>query len=221
MVLPTPLRGSLVACHPHPLFGGTMTNKVVHSMYKAFRDAGFAAIRFDFRGAGESEGEHGQGITELLDVQAAAAQLDAAVAGLAPTTPGPRVLGGFSFGSLVGLRAASEDPDYTHRIGIGPPLAPDLPGDREYDWDFLLDSSDRRPLVLVAGDQDEFCPSAEFVRFVERLRSSGIPVEARLVPEANHFFDRKGHVLRELLEGVAARVAGLPVPDPSFPTTAV
>ena len=160
-------------------------------------------------------------VHELLDVQAAAEQLDAAVAERAEAMPGPRVLGGFSFGSLVGLRSASQDPGYTHRLGIGPPIAPDLPGDREYDWEFLLDSSDRRPLFLVAGDQDEFCPSDEFVRFVDRLRSAGVPVEARLVPDANHFFDRKGHILRELLEGVAAQIAGLPVPEASFPTTAV
>ncbi len=156
-VLPSQLRGTLVACHPHPLFGGTMNNKVVHTLYKVFRDQGFGAIRFNFRGTGASGGEHGQGYSEALDVGAAAEALDEAASSrpLAndATEPLPRVLGGFSFGSQVGLRYAADDPTFTHRIGIGLPI-----GKEGYDFDFLL-AGDLRPLYLVVGEDDPFCPS--------------------------------------------------------------
>jgi len=200
-VVPESARGTLVACHPHPLYGGTMNNKVVHSLYKAFRDTGYAAIRFNFRGVGGSGGTHGGGVTELHDVRAAATALDQRA-----EADGPRVIGGFSFGSVVGLTAAAQDPTVTHRVGIGLPLGLGEVDGRDYDWSFLED--DARPLFLIIGEEDEFCPTDEFEARVQAMKAAAVPVEAVVVPGANHFFDRFGHVLRQEVFRVAARIAG-------------
>jgi len=204
-VVPPEPSGTLVACHPHPLFGGTMTNKVIHSLYKVFRDAGFASLRFNFRGAGESSGSHGHGVLEEQDVAAA---WQHQLTFLRDDETCPRVLGGFSFGSVVGLRYASRCAPCTHRVGIGIPLQ------RGHDFSFLTDP-DPRPLFLLAGTRDEFCPEDDFRQLVDEARGAGNKVHASLVPEANHFFDRLGHVLRQEMEHIACQILGQ---EPS-PTT--
>jgi len=213
-VFPAEAVGSVVTCHPHPLYGGTMTNKVVHSLYKAFRDVGFAALRFNFRGAGDSEGEHGGGHTEVEDVAAAWDELDRRCP-LLPN-PAPRVLAGFSFGSSVGLRYAAHESRCTHRLGIGLPLALDLPDGRSYDFSYLS-GQDERPLYLLVGSEDEFCPLEHFEVLVRKQRSLGVPVTAVVVPDANHFFDRKGHILRQEVERMACSIGGLNLPERHYP----
>lgn len=213
-VFPPEAVGNVVTCHPHPLYGGTMTNKVVHSLYKAFRDVGFAALRFNFRGAGASEGEHGGGYTEVEDVAAAWEELQARCS-LLPRTA-PRVVAGFSFGSSVGLRYAAHQSACTHRLGIGLPLALELPDGRSYDFSYLS-GDDKRPLYLLVGDNDEFCPVDRFEALVQHQRDAGVEVTAAVVPEANHFFDRKGHILRQELERMACSVAGRTLPQRSYP----
>ena len=205
--IPEPLRGTLVACHPHPLYGGTMTNKVVHSLYKAFRDTGFAALRFNFRGVGGSGGTHGGGESERLDVRAGLEELDRRVR-TAARIPGPlpRVLGGFSFGSVVSLTEAAGDPSITHRVAVGLPLGLGEVDGRHYDWGFL--EQDRRPLFLVVGDRDEYCPVDALEERVAAIRAAGVQVRAAVVPDANHFFDMVGHVLRQEVFRVASWVAG-------------
>ncbi len=207
LVVPDRPTGSAVVCHPHPLFGGTMESKVVTSTHRALRDRGFASLRFDFRGAGGSDGVHDRGKAEQLDVLAGAAE----VWSHGPAD-GPRVLAGYSFGSMVGLRAAADEARFTHRIGIAPPLAVDLPGEREYDFAFLL-VDDPRPLFLLVGDRDEFCPELMFRDLVTRLRYAGVPVRATIVPGATHFFDRYAHVLRQEIDREAARILALEPPD--------
>jgi len=213
-VFPEPAKGSLVACHPHPLYGGTMTNKVVHSLYKAFRDQGFASLRFNFRGAGGSEGTHGHGQTEIEDVAAAWEELASRCAFLPDSAP--RVLGGFSFGSSVGLRYAAGEERCTHRLGIGLPLALDLPDGRSYDSSSLSEH-DKRPLYLLVGSEDEFCPLDRFEQLVQQQRAAGVPVTAVVVAEANHFFDRKGHILRQEVERMATAILERPLPERTYP----
>ena len=212
LVVPDRPAGSVVVCHPHPLFGGTMESKVVTSTHRAFRDAGFASIRFDFRGAGGSEGVHDRGDRERLDVLAAADAVGPAVGGAGL----PCVLAGYSFGSMVGLKVAAEQPRFTHRVGIAPPLAVDLPGESGYDFSFLL-VDEPRPLWLVAGSLDTFCPELMFRDLVTRLRYAGVPVEACIIPDADHFFDRRGHVLRQEMGRIAARIQGLEAPPRKHP----
>jgi len=190
--------------------GGTLNSKVLHTMYLAFRDRSFNALRFNFRGAGASGGSYDGGRKELLDVEAAWNHLGDMVAS---TEPSPRVLGGFSFGSYVGLNFAANEPTCTHRIAIGPPLSFD------YDYSFLRTESDRRPIYLVVGDEDPFCPPALVEELVGSLRSLGIPTQASLIPGGNHMFDQKGYVLRQELSRIATEIGGLEAEEQKHPVT--
>jgi alpha/beta superfamily hydrolase len=207
-VCPPEAVGSLVACHPHTLMGGTLESKVVHTLYLAFRDWGFHSLRFNFRGAGASGGSYDGGRNERLDVEAAWHYMNEG-APAAPETSSqtPRVLGGYSFGSYVGLGFAADELSCTHRVGIGLPLSFD------YDYSFLRDASDHRPIYLVVGDEDPFCPAKLVEELVEGLRSLDIPTQATLIPGANHMFDKKGHVLRQELSRIAAEISEKE-PDP-------
>ena len=92
--------GAVVVCHPHPQHGGTMRNKVVHTLARAFVRMGFAALRFNFRGTEGSEGQYDDGIGELDDALAALAWMRTEI------SVGPLWLGGFSFGAAIAIRAA-------------------------------------------------------------------------------------------------------------------
>src|SRR5215470_294785 len=105
-----------LVCHPHPLFGGTMHNKVVYQAAKALDSLGLPVLRFNFRGAGQSEGEHDRGIGEAGDVFAALDFTSAEFAGI------PQLIAGFSFGSMVGLRVGCEDERVRLLIGLGMPV---------------------------------------------------------------------------------------------------
>src|SRR5581483_12420564 len=91
----------VVVCHPHPLYGGEMHNNVVSALIDAFQHAGFATLRFNFRGVGRSGGSHGQGVTEVEDVKAAVSYL------LSRQPVQTVVVAGYSFGSMVGLQAGA------------------------------------------------------------------------------------------------------------------
>src|SRR5271169_6211816 len=110
-----PLLAALV-CHPHPLFGGTMHNKVVYQAAKSLDALGLPVLRFNFRGAGLSAGEHDRGRGEQGDVRAALDFLAAKFPGV------PLLAAGFSFGSVVGLRVACADSRVSGLIGIGIPV---------------------------------------------------------------------------------------------------
>src|SRR6204780_4491161 len=134
-----------VLCHPHPLFGGTLHNKVVFHTMKALNSFGFPVLRFNFRGAGLSQGEHDQGNGEVDDVRAALDWLDAEY-------HIPLLLAGFSFGAAVGLRAACPDPRVRAVIGLGTPVVPVAEATEEprvYTLDFL--QSCTKPKLLVSG----------------------------------------------------------------------
>ncbi len=198
MVLPGSPRGLLVFCHPHPLYQGTMENKVVHGLYKVFRDLDFAVLRFNFRGAGASQGVHGHGVTEQGDARGALAFLRSQVAGALPPTS-PQVMGGYSFGSYVGLSVGTLDGEITHLIGVAPPLL----GRFLYDFS-MLRSDDPRPIYLVVGESDEFCPTTSFETLASAL---GQRCHARVIPGTDHFFAHTGHLLRRWMEDTARVVA--------------
>jgi hypothetical protein len=163
-----------VLCHPHPLFGGTLHNKVVYQAAKSIDRIGIPVLRFNFRGAGLSAGVHDKGRGEQGDVQAAVNYL----ANEFPNTP--LILGGFSFGSWVGLRTGCSDPRVTELIGIGVPVDS---SDFTYLW------SCAKPKLFVQGAKDEHGARHKVEELVGAL-----PGENRLVfvDGADHFF--AGHL---------------------------
>jgi alpha/beta superfamily hydrolase len=178
-ILWTPVRSqspflAAVVCHPHPLFGGTMHNKVVYNAAKTMDALGIPVLRFNFRGAGMSAGEHDNGRGERGDVQAALDFLAAQFPGI------PLLLAGFSFGSVVGLRVGCRDARVSELIGIGIPV-------NGNDFSFLRDCP--KPKLFVQGSNDKFGARKKVEEVVTAL-----PGENRLVvvEDADHFF--AGHL---------------------------
>ena len=136
---PSPPAAAIV-CHPHPLFGGTMHNKVVFQTAKSVDALGIPVLRFNFRGAGLSAGVHDRGLGERGDVQAALQFLITEFPGA------PLLLAGFSFGAAVGLRVACAMPQVTHLIGLGIPV-------NNADFSFLAECP--KPKLFVHGSNDE------------------------------------------------------------------
>ena len=166
-------RGVALVLHPHPLGGGTMHNKVVFRAAAALNDAGLTVLRINFRGVGQSTGEHDEGRGERDDVRDA---LDY----LSSHYPGMRMLlCGFSFGSRVGLEVGIKDPRVQLLIGIGTPLD-------KYDFDFL--AACRKPLLLVHGENDEYGNVGELRKLVAEFEQQ-VPVKLVVIPGAGHFFD--------------------------------
>jgi alpha/beta superfamily hydrolase len=165
-----------VVCHPHPLFGGTMHNKVVYQAAKTIHRFGLPVVRFNFRGVGLSEGAHDKGIGEERDVLAA---MDF----LAGEYPGvPLLVAGFSFGSWVGLRAGCGDPRVIALIGLGLPV-----GDLQERSFAYLESCDK-PKLLVSGEFDQFGPPDRLRAMVERFPSR-IREQTRVaIIGGDHFF---------------------------------
>jgi uncharacterized protein len=162
-----------IVCHPHPLFGGTMHNKVVYQAAKSLDQFGLPVLRFNFRGAGKSEGAHDRGRGEQDDIRAAIDFLAAEFPGL------PVLLAGFSFGSWVGLRAGCEDVRVAELIGIGVPVN---------DSDFSYLSACKKPKLFVQGGKDQFGEPDKVKTLVASL-----PGENRLITvnDADHFFTGK------------------------------
>ena len=161
-----------VVCHPHPLFGGTMHNKVVFHAMKALNSFGFPVLRFNFRGTGLSAGRHDEGRGEIADVEAA-------LAWLKREYPLPIIFAGFSFGSATGLRAACPDPEVKALISIGTPVEAE---GRLYSYSFLREC--RKPKLFVSGDHDPYGPHAALEKLVEQAAE---PKELVFVP-GDHFF---------------------------------
>lgn len=170
-----------VICHPHPLHGGTMTNKVVHTLSKAFNDAGAPAVRFNYRGVGASAGTYDEGNGETQD---ALAVLDWA----AQRYPDAQLwLGGFSFGGAIAIRASVA---YSRASSIAR-LVTVAPAIRRV----TVDSSTlpRCPWLIVQGDRDELVDAADIQQWVRAL-----PAQPRLemLSGVEHFFHGRLNDLR-------------------------
>jgi alpha/beta superfamily hydrolase len=162
-----------VVCHPHPLFGGTMHNKVVYQVSKALDGQGIPVLRFNFRGAGQSAGVHDHGDGEQDDVRAA---LDF----LAIEFPGtPLLLAGFSFGASVGLRVGCEDSRVTRLIGLGIPV-------NSVDFSFLAQCD--KPKLFVHGGNDEFGATGKVKALIPTIAGEN---ELVVVEGVDHFFAGK------------------------------
>ena len=186
-----------VVCHPHPLFGGTLHNKVVFHTMKALNSFGFPVLRFNFRGTGLSEGEHHQGEGEVEDVQTAFDWLDTEF-------HLPLIFAGFSFGAAVGLRAACTDPRVRAAIGVGTPVAPvaaDTEQPRVYTFDFLRDCT--MPKLFISGARDQFGPRAKLESLVASVAE---PKTLVVIEGADHFFEGRLRELREAIEAWVNKV---------------
>lgn len=175
-----------VICHPHPLHGGTMNNKVVTTLSKAFQLLNMQTVRFNFRGVGKSGGSYGEGWGELQDLYAV---LDW-VKLLAPEAP--IWLAGFSFGAYISIRAATERP-VAGLVSVAPPVN---------HFPFNQPVSIACPWVVVQGDRDEVVPLEAVLAWVESLDPR--PELVRF-PEAGHFFHGGLTELKEALVGKLRR----------------
>jgi len=181
-----------VCCHPHPLYGGTLQNKVVHTLARAAQDQRVVSLRFNFRGVGGSAGTHDDGVGETEDA--------AVVADWGLRTLGASRLWslGFSFGGFVSYRLATLR-DAALLVTVAPPV-------RRFDFTTL--AVPRCPWLVAQGDADELVDHKAVLAWT---RSVDPPPEVRILTGAEHFFHGRLTVLRSLVgEWLAARLAGNP-----------
>ncbi len=177
-------RGVGLVCHPHPLGGGTMHNKVVFRAAAGLIDAGLATLRFNFRGVGASTGVHSEVEGGMEDVRTA---LDY----LSSEYPDEDItLAGFSFGSRTGMAVGMDDDRVKRLISIGTPV------DKYGDYEFL--TAVRKPILFVHGDSDEF-GAIENVRSLVDEVSKNTDCELVVFPSCGHFFDEHLNELRETI----------------------
>jgi alpha/beta superfamily hydrolase len=162
----------VVVCHPHPLHGGDMQNAVVRCLAEAFVKTGFAVLRFNFRGVGQSTGQYDEGIGEQEDAKAALGWLGAQPG----VNPDQLFLAGYSFGARVTLAVASSDPRVCGFVVVAPPV-------RRGGWPHL--ESTRGPKIFLCGDQDPHVPIEVLSALIDAL-----PMPKRLLvfPDTDHFF---------------------------------
>jgi alpha/beta superfamily hydrolase len=183
-----------VVTHPHPLFGGTMHNKVVFHATKALNGFGFPVLRFNFRGTGASEGEHDNGRGEVDDVRAALEYMKDAFRR-------PLIFAGFSFGAAVGLRAACPDPDVRAIISIGTPMQAE---NRVYQYNFLRQCD--KPKFFISGDHDQFARPEELEDLVDSVAE---PKQLVLIRGGDHFFAGHLEEYRRAIEEWVREMVGL------------
>lgn len=182
-----------LVCHPHPLFGGTMHNKVVFRVAKTLHRRGVPVLRFNFRGAGLSAGVHDKGKGEADDVHVA---LDF----LAREFPGrPILLAGFSFGAWVGLRVGCADERVTELVGLGIPV-------NDSSLSYLKTCA--KPKLILQGNRDQFGSRERVEALVAEIPE---PKRVVFIEGGDHFFT--GH----LPEMVAALNAWLAERHPELP----
>lgn len=174
-----------LVCHPHPLYGGTMHNKVVFHAMKVLNGLGFPALRFNFRGAGRSDGQHDEGRGERDDVRTALDWLHCEF-------HLPIIFAGFSFGASVGARVCCPDDRVRALISLGTPVQVE---GRAYQYRFLEGCA--KPKLLVSGDRDPFGPKEILEEIVARAAP---PKELVFIMGAGHFFEKKLPDLRHTIE---------------------
>ena len=181
--------GLAVVCHPHPLHGGTLTNKVTHTLARSFANAGFSVLRFNFRGVGNSAGSFDDGNGELDDALCAVDWLVAANPDL------PLWLAGFSFGAAIAIRAAAAR-SAAGLVSVAPAVSR-VAGSGE--------EQPGCPWLIVQGDQDELVNIDDTVAWIDSLEPGP---ELSIFEETEHFFHGKLVPLRETVAGFVARHHG-------------
>jgi alpha/beta superfamily hydrolase len=185
---PNPAPGAPIALilHPHPLYGGTMNNKVVFNLYQTFVRRGFGVLRFNFRGVGRSQGTYDNGQGELSD---AASALDW-IQGLNPNAR-QCWIAGFSFGAWIVMQLLMRRPELTGFVAVSPPAS-------LFDFGFLAPCPSSG--LIVHGTADDLVAEPEVAKLAQRLGNQrDIKVDYRKIQNASHFYE--GH-LEELSETV-------------------
>ncbi len=184
-------RALAVVCHPHPLHGGNMHNHVVRGLFASLPAVGVPTIRFNFRGTSGSEGRHGGGVDERLDVIAA---IETIIDRYSDRVP-PVILVGYSFGAVVSL--AVDHPALAGWLAVAPPLT-------MVDGEQPVAARDPRPTVIVAGTEDEFATATE----IERLTATWAATSVIPLPGEHHLLATASKRLRTEAEAFVDRIAG-------------
>jgi uncharacterized protein len=175
--------GVALVLHPHPLGGGTMHNKVVFRAAAALNDAGLVVLRINFRGVGQSTGEHDEGRGEQEDVRAGLNYLG-------KNYPAAQItLCGFSFGARVGLEVGMSDDRVQKMIAIGAPVD-------KYDFSFL-EACDK-PILFIHGEHDEYGNVNRLQELLDRIAKHA-EVDLRIIKGAGHFFDNQLDELKQVI----------------------
>jgi len=181
--------GVAVICHPHPLGGGTLHNKVVFRTARGLENANVATLRFNFRGAGASAGRHDEGEGEQNDVVAA-------IDWVVRYHPGRKlIVGGFSFGAWVASRVACEMPNVDALFLIGAPV-------NKYDFGYLRHCE--KPMLFLHGTQDEYGDVSKLEKLIPTVRNA----ESVIITGADHFFTKQLEAVEETMRSWAAEILG-------------
>ena len=184
--LPAAPRGVALVCHPHPLFGGANTNKVTYTLARAYAELGYAALRPNFRGVGQSAGTHDDGRGECTDMVAVIAEAKRRFGDL------PVALAGFSFGAYVQTRVAQALADANHpaqRLVLVGTAAGHVEGARQYAAKAVAADT-----IVIHGAADTTVPLANVLAWAEPLE---LPVI--VIAGADHFFHRRLQLIRDIV----------------------
>jgi alpha/beta superfamily hydrolase len=176
-----------VVLHPHPLYGGTMNNKIVYRLYASFARAGFSVLRFNFRGVGRSVGKFDDGLGEMTD---AATALDWVQLQNPDSTS--VWIAGFSFGAWISLQLLMRRPEIEGFLAVSPPA-------NMYDFGFL--SPCPASGLITQGDRDDIVNEQAVANFVEKMRAQkGTSVDYRVIQGADHYYRQHLDQLTEICD---------------------
>jgi len=184
---PNPKAPVALVLHPHPLYGGTMNNKITYNLYKAFANNGYSVLRINFRGVGKSQGKFDNGIGELMDITAVInwlhdQNMEATDFWIA----------GFSFGAWIALQTVMRRPEIENYILVAPPAS-------KYDFNFIVPCSASG--LIIQGEKDEITKEQDSARLAEKLSArDGAEVAYQMVPNADHFFKEQMPEFEEAID---------------------
>lgn len=182
----------VVVLHPHPLYGGTMNNKITYNLYHAFVRSGFSALRFNFRGIGKSQGKFDDGIGELADAATALdwiqqQNMDASACWIA----------GFSFGAWIAMQLLMRRPEINGFIAVSPPA-------NLYDFSFL--SPCPTAGLITMGDRDEVVSEEAVSKLAAKLAGQkGANLEYKIIKGADHYYRNNLEALNSITEDYISR----------------
>ncbi len=178
--------------HPHPLYGGTMNNKVVYALFNAFKQSGFSVLRINFRGVGRSQGKFDNGVGELADAATALDWLQ-----LQNPDVSSFWISGFSFGAWIAMQLMMRRPEIQAFAVAAPPV-------NKFDFSFLSPCPSHG--IVVQGEQDSIVSEEDVADFVDKLsKQKNTDVDYQIVFGADHFFREKTDELIEVVQQYASQ----------------